>query len=120
GFGVYSLLAETEDVSAYSSCLISSYVTKAFSFLYEEISDLIYEAEREIGHIPLPELLEDIERENLKGYLMLLFKEGAVEKGRINPSDFRKLEEMDMVSVDGDGNVSLKDGANHICRTVYS
>ncbi|MCK5373265.1 MAG: hypothetical protein KAJ20_02925, partial [Candidatus Aenigmarchaeota archaeon] len=38
GSGVYNLLAETEDISAYSSCLISSYVTKAFSFLYEEIS----------------------------------------------------------------------------------
>ena len=120
GFGVYNLLSETEDVSVYSSCLVSSYVTEAFSFLYGEIADVIYEAEREIGHIPSPELLEDIERDNLKGYLMLLFKKGPVEKGRINPSDYRKLEEMNLVFVGEDEMVYPRDKANHICRTVYS
>ncbi|MEA2004604.1 MAG: hypothetical protein U9O53_06675 [archaeon] len=120
GSGVYNLLSETEEISAYSSCLVSSYVTEAFSFLYEEIFGLIYEAEREIGYIPSPEFLEDLERENLKGYLMLLYKEGSVEKGRINPSDYRKLEAMNMVSVGEKGRVFLKDKADHICRTVYS
>ena len=62
----------------------------------------------------------DIERENLKGYLMLLFKKGPVEKGRINPSDYRKLEEMNLVFVGEDEMVYPRDKANHICRTVYS